>query len=176
MAIHYKLLIFFIIIVFVSSCCYKKDCDWETNQEIIFKLNEDIAKGGFTELEKDGLKYKIVNPITALVEDSNWLWTRLNTEQNSTENIGFYGFAENTDKGGFGSLKNKNLIIYLPGTSYVDTVFGIDFSFVSDKRSCNTCVLNGPDYTEVFTLTNRKATYRGKEFTESEFPVTITKK
>lgn len=173
MAFNHKLLIVFTVLVFASSCCYKEECVFETNREITFKLNEDMAMGGFDPNEASIVEYKIINPTSQAVEDSGFMMNQFRGQDTKAST---YGFFESTDVGALGSLKNKNLILFLRGTNYADTVFNIDFTFFTDKKSCgSSCFFGGPSYTSVVTLTNRKGTYRGKQFNESDFPITITK-
>lgn len=157
----------------LNGCCTKEDCVVIVTREITFKFNRDVSSNGFTENELDSLVVILQNPTTGEVIDSSRAGILLNRFGSFMDSVA--GFNEIGLNRVNKTARGANIILMLPGGSYSDTMFNIQFENGVHEFSCGSCFLEGRKETEPF-IANRSLTYRGQLKTEGDFPVVVSKK
>lgn len=123
-----------LLVIDLSGCCTKKDCEYEEDPKIKLKFLIDTING-FSEMDLDTVKLCLLNKTNELIEDS--------VEINNISSYNpIFSISNNSLKVFFKrviELKDFNYVIKISTIEYLDTIKNINYDRNSYNVDCNTC-------------------------------------
>lgn len=148
------------IIILLTACCTKKECDYDQVPSITFLVSTDSITG-FNNTQIKNLVIKIVDQSFITIDSFRYWNDDADFRYQYKPIIYLDDYLINSRTGK--NLLAFNYLFLIPGRIKTDTLSEISYSFQTEKINCNSCFPFGDGSATQTTIASFNANFNSKQ-------------